>query len=361
MKQIIFLLIMCITLLSSSVCDKSDDDTKNAIVPQNNSETNNDDNNNNNNNIIAEKKVFSDSWVSSQNYDQLIIVDKDKNELILTQGTTDIKPVWSKDGSKIAFVRHFAGYLYDPEQWDTKICVINEDGTGLQELTDGSTKDFNPTWTRDGSNKLVFNRLVHDEAAGTRTNEIFLADPETGSIEKISDPDGNDFEWASSFLQDGRVLIDKCEFWKDNGVWDHTCKTYLLTPEPGSRGTYQEVSRYTDKLWHKMSLSQDETKVTYMLTDVSTMMPYRTAVIYYADFNKDTLTISNPVEVKKFNTIITDEYPRWNPTGEFILFDSNATGSFEVYAYRLSDGEVQKITDNDSINYQLISVKGAPK
>jgi Tol biopolymer transport system component len=49
-------------------------------------------------------------------------------------------PTWSPDGSKIAFVRregvHFVGQVY----------VVNADGTGLNKLCDGTSKDQSPSW-----------------------------------------------------------------------------------------------------------------------------------------------------------------------------------------------------------------------
>jgi len=38
------------------------------------------------------------------------------------------------------------------------IFVINTDGTGFNQLSDGTRTDFNPTWTRDGLNTTIWNR-----------------------------------------------------------------------------------------------------------------------------------------------------------------------------------------------------------
>lgn len=42
-------------------------------------------------------------------------------------------------------------------------------------------------------------------------------------------------------------------------------RSFLLTPNPGRVGTYEEISRPTTQLWHKLSVSPSETKVAYML------------------------------------------------------------------------------------------------
>jgi len=75
----------------------------------------------------------------------------------LTTGHMDFKPSWSKTGDRLVFFRRLKD---DPvvTKWITAICVINVDGTGFHELTDGTHTDFNPTWTRDGKNTPIWNR-----------------------------------------------------------------------------------------------------------------------------------------------------------------------------------------------------------
>ena len=75
----------------------------------------------------------------------------------LTTGHKDIKPSWSKTGDTLVFFR-----LTKPaprvSDWRTAICIVKTDGTGFEQLTDGTHTDFNPTRTRDGTNLVVFNR-----------------------------------------------------------------------------------------------------------------------------------------------------------------------------------------------------------
>jgi Tol biopolymer transport system component len=52
-------------------------------------------------------------------------------------------PCWSPDGTKIAFVSSRDG--------DMEIYVVNVDGSGLTKLTDNSTWDGGPTWSPDGT------------------------------------------------------------------------------------------------------------------------------------------------------------------------------------------------------------------
>ena len=75
----------------------------------------------------------------------------------LTTGHWDFKPSWSKTGDMLVFFRRLVN---DREvgNWKTAICIINVDGTGFHQLTDGTHTDFNQTWTRDGTNTPIWNR-----------------------------------------------------------------------------------------------------------------------------------------------------------------------------------------------------------
>ena len=63
----------------------------------------------------------------------------------------------SKTGDMLVFFRRLKN---DPvvTNWKTAIHIIKVDGTGLHPLSDGTHTDFNQTWTRDGTNKPIWNR-----------------------------------------------------------------------------------------------------------------------------------------------------------------------------------------------------------
>lgn len=77
----------------------------------------------------------------------------------------------------IAFTKN--GQLY------TKICVINANGTGFKELTSGKQGDFNLTWIRDGSNKIIFIRYLKK----TKQWQTYMTSPmaKAGEEQLISD------------------------------------------------------------------------------------------------------------------------------------------------------------------------------
>jgi hypothetical protein len=197
---------------------------------------------------------LTERWACSSNL-TITIYSPTGDPLQLTSGHMDFKPSWSPDGSQLTFFR--AERLGNEfKDWRSQICVINADGTDLRELTTVEYPNFNPTWTRDGSNQIVFNRFSPN---GDDRNQVFWISPtgSPGDEELLSDPDFMGYEWVNSGLQDGRLFVDRAS--------EETFRSYLLTPDPGEKGKYEEIERPTSAPWHKLCISPSETRVAYLL------------------------------------------------------------------------------------------------
>ena len=88
---------------------------------------------------------------------------------ILSNG--DYDPVWSPDGTKIAFER-----ISDSCCWSA-IFVMNADGTGIQQLTNNDSYDSMPVWSPDGT-KIAF----------ARGKGIFVVNADGTGIQQLTDP-----------------------------------------------------------------------------------------------------------------------------------------------------------------------------
>jgi hypothetical protein len=291
-------------------------------------------------------------WVDSDNL-RITINAYGQPKTYLTSGYADFKPVWSKTGGLITFFRQLQGGA-EFYMWKTKLCVIKADGSGFRELTDGRYADFNPTWTRDGTNQIILNRYA---VRGSTSNDVFLVSPSgvSGDEVLVSNPQ-NGYEWAFSGLRDGRLFIDRVSW----ATTTPTVHSFLLTPRPGGIGTYEEIARPTTKLWHKLSVSPSETKVAYMLDNDNNMSTYEDVVLYYADFNAATRTVSNAVAITTDDPRTIEEYPRWSADESLIIYDSNHSGQYQMYAYRLSDKTTVRISDGAS-NSQFGCFEDLPK
>jgi TolB protein len=58
----------------------------------------------------------------------------------VTSGAFSADPMWSPDGSQIAFRQHAGG--------NADIYVMNSDGSGVKQLTTHPAHDDNPAWAR---------------------------------------------------------------------------------------------------------------------------------------------------------------------------------------------------------------------
>jgi len=78
----------------------------------------------------------------------------------------DQDPSWSPDGSKIAFGSERGG--------DFEIYVMNPDGSGVEQVTDNEVDDNNPAWSPDGT-RFAFERSA-PSTSGESVPDIFVSD-----------------------------------------------------------------------------------------------------------------------------------------------------------------------------------------
>jgi len=291
-------------------------------------------------------------WASSYNW-RIATSAYGQPRLVLTDGD-DFKPSWSQTGALLTFF-HAMQYGNTFDEWKTSLCVIGADGSNPRILSNGQYADFNPTWTRDGSNQIIFNRYA---VRGSTSNDIYLISPQ-GSVgdEVLVSTPANGYEWAFSGLKDGRIFMDRV-MWTSTGA---IAQSFLLTPHPGGTPTYEEIARPTTQLWSKLTVSPSETKVAYMLDNDGDLSTYNDDVLYYADFDPKTRVVSNPVAFTTYDLSQISEYPSWSADESFIIYDSNRSGIYRMYAYKLADGTTTEISDDATTNFQFGDFINLPK
>ncbi|MDW3194662.1 MAG: hypothetical protein R8G66_19950 [Cytophagales bacterium] len=289
-------------------------------------------------------------WVSSLDL-SIAVSSSTSNEITsLTSGERDYKPVFSPDGTQVAFFRIVESRSNQPEDWDTQICVINVDGTGIKTLTSGEYTDWNPMWTRDGTNQVIFSRFFQRAPYTTR---VYVVDP-SGETEEELVSDDQYSEFAYSGLKDGRILVRRIQHTRANSYW-------LLTPE-AETPAYQMLD-YPDVFLHKMSISPNEDRVTYMKV-VDGPNIYGDAVLAYADFDPEGLSISNEQVFTFHNPSDVVWYPCWNEEETHIIYSliSSANGgNGQIMAYELNNRTTSRLSRNSGRSYWYPNVKGVVK
>ncbi len=273
-------------------------------------------------------------------------------ETPITSGFTDMKPSWSMEGDQIVFFR-VTRMRERVQSWHTAICVVNADGSGFRQLTEGNYADFNPTWTKDGTHRILYSRYFPIRARSV----IHMMDISGDGVKDEIISDTNRSEYAMSALRDGRILISSNRSIFDGIYW-------LFTPgEPGTAGAYEQVM-YAFKMKGTMdrcSFSPDETMVAYEYKSGYASFSYLDKVIYVADFDRSTGTISNPRPISKKASEAMTLYPRWAADGKSVIYHSNRTKLARLYRYTLADDATVELGADKKAAYEFFCGERWPK
>ena len=271
----------------------------------------------------------------------------------ITTGPGDMKPSWAKTGGKIVFFR-LTKRAPRVSDWRTAICVVNADGTGFRKLTDGTQTDFNPTWTRDGTNKAVFNR--RNPSRGTYAIHMTTADASPGDEVVVSDAKFSSY--AYTCLTDGRMFVSSSNHPSGRGY-------SLMTPSADGKASYERV-KFAFPLEgsiDRVSLSPSETKICCELQKGFGPYRYPGRTLYIADFDVKTRTVSNPKAITDADPDpkITWLYPRWTNDESAVVYHCSRTGKNQLYMYRLKDGSTVRVSTNAEANYMFPCGEETPK
>jgi Tol biopolymer transport system component len=268
----------------------------------------------------------------------------------LTKDHTDFKPSWSKTGNMLVCFRRTKD---DPVtvNWKTAIFIINVDGSGFHQLTNGTRTDFNPTWTRDGLNTPIWNRK------NDKTGGFIVMQGKVGGKpgEEVTLTDERFHNWAHSCLTDGRILVNAAHPTLGWGV-------FLMTRRDDGKPLYERVQWELNAKgqMHRASISPSEKKICFeYLAGAKFTEPGHT--LYIGDFDAQKRTITNlKAFANKEAKPIWFAYPRWIDGESEVIYHSTQTGKGQLYVYRLEDGSNRRVSTNPNADYRYPHGEAAP-
>ena len=133
--------------------------------------------------------------------------------------TWDQGPVWSPDGTKIAFT------TVDPGDLTTSLEVVNADGTGLHTVFSGPNQNVNPSWSPDG-------RTIAFESVATYFFRLWLVGEDGTNLRSLLplDPSADDRlpQWSPSGT---RIAFISDREHRPGGAAPYQYALYTVSPD----------------------------------------------------------------------------------------------------------------------------------
>jgi Tol biopolymer transport system component len=137
---------------------------------------------------------------------------------------------WSPEGAKLLFHNKMV-YFNEPEKTGWHVWTVNVDGSGLQQLTEAK-HNMRPVWSPDGS-KIAFestrdgSREIYVMSAdgSDETRLTFSKDPDTLNLQPAWSPDGSKIAYVSDADGDTELYIMNADGTNqvrltDNSAWE---------------------------------------------------------------------------------------------------------------------------------------------
>jgi hypothetical protein len=240
--------------------------------------------------------------------------DGSQRSQLTDDGADDTSPVWSPDGSKIAFVSYRDG--------NAEIYVTSTLGGEAINLTQHPAKDWNPAWSPDGEwiafaslRDSLYWELYLMRADGSEVTRLTWWD-DASDVEPTWGPDGQRLAFAS----------------KRDGNWE----LYVINRDgSGLARLTDHPADDTSPAW-----SLDGTRIAFESTRDGNVEIY-------------VMPAAGGEAVNLSNAPFADDHgPSWSPDGHRLAFYSNRDREWDIYVMNDDGSEAARLT-GDQTNDQV--------
>ncbi len=157
-------------------------------------------------------------------------IDGDDIEAVTSGESFDYDPVYSPDGSMIAFCRRSRKRV-------SHLHLMNADGTNVRQITQGRREDFTPQFSSDGL-RIVFSSYMLRKQA-----DLFVVHVETGNELRLTDETGT-HDVNPVFLPDDKTILFSRARWYGHysPIASSDWHEYALYAIPVAGGDVQQLA-----------------------------------------------------------------------------------------------------------------------
>jgi TolB protein len=220
----------------------------------------------------------------------------------------DFDPVWSPDGSMIAFRSHRDG--------NEEVYVMNADGSDQRNLTASPRSDYSPEWSPDGL-RIAF---ATDRDSDSGGNDIYTVNVDSTDLQRLTIAGGID-EYPS-WSPDGRLIVYACTGGRRNPDGGGDFEVCLMNADGTGHRQLTDAEGVSDyPAW-----SPDGSTIAFMTTRGGwpTLPGYEPLGYEEGEYGEYEIYVMDANGEKPRNVTNNgregEQFPAWSPDGSYLVF-----------------------------------------